>query len=266
MARQRDRSRLSVDVRQTAQQAQQAVAGKQEGLVSLLMEQAPPDSQSIGTGTATAVPGDDALSAFEQLHSEDEGQPSLASSPTVLALGAWQQLPDTVDAAVDQAPGRSSAAQSLAASPSGTGSGGGFLIPQCPSGRMLELRISSTWGDNHYVGLAGIELFDRHGQALTLTHPKRQVSAAPHSINVLPEYSSDPRTPDKLLDGTHPASACLPELFCLTTQNATQHTCTAAAEHLHCWTGWEVSARLQLAQKCRPSMQALGKCRHLHDV
>ncbi|KAI3438935.1 hypothetical protein D9Q98_001349 [Chlorella vulgaris] len=201
MARQRDRSRLSVDVRQTAQQAQQAVAGKQEGLVSLLMEQGPPDSQSIGTGTATAVPGDDALSAFEQLHSEDEGQPSLASSPTVLALGAWQLLPDTVDAAVDQAPGRSSAAQSLAASPSGTGSGGGFLIPQCPSGRMLELRISSTWGDNHYVGLAGIELFDRHGQALTLTHPKRQVSAAPHSINVLPEYSSDPRTPDKLLDG-----------------------------------------------------------------
>ena len=31
--------------------------------------------------------------------------------------------------------------------------------------------------------------------------PARQVSASPASINVLPEYGSDPRTADKLLDG-----------------------------------------------------------------
>ncbi len=31
--------------------------------------------------------------------------------------------------------------------------------------------------------------------------PKAQVTADPESINVLPEYGSDPRTPDKLVDG-----------------------------------------------------------------
>lgn len=31
--------------------------------------------------------------------------------------------------------------------------------------------------------------------------PARQVDACPRSINDLPEYSTDPRTPDKLLDG-----------------------------------------------------------------
>lgn len=30
---------------------------------------------------------------------------------------------------------------------------------------------------------------------------RRQVDASPHSVNVLPGYGSDPRTPDKLLDG-----------------------------------------------------------------
>lgn len=31
--------------------------------------------------------------------------------------------------------------------------------------------------------------------------PTRQVTARPSSINELPEYGSDPRTPDKLVDG-----------------------------------------------------------------
>lgn len=33
------------------------------------------------------------------------------------------------------------------------------------------------------------------------SNPAAQVTADPESINVLPEYGSDPRTPDKLLDG-----------------------------------------------------------------
>lgn len=37
--------------------------------------------------------------------------------------------------------------------------------------------------------------------------PARQVSASPASINVLPEYGSDPRTADKLLDGERMLSA-----------------------------------------------------------
>lgn len=33
------------------------------------------------------------------------------------------------------------------------------------------------------------------------SEPSSQVTANPESINVLPEYGSDPRTPDKLVDG-----------------------------------------------------------------
>ncbi|PRW59281.1 hypothetical protein C2E21_2538 [Chlorella sorokiniana] len=74
--------------------------------------------------------------------------------------------------------------------------------------QVLELRISSTWGDTHFVGLTGLELFDSDGQLLTVRDPARQVSASPSSINVLPEYGSDPRTPDKLLDGVNLTCDC----------------------------------------------------------
>lgn len=38
-----------------------------------------------------------------------------------------------------------------------------FIIPELPSGTNLKLDISSTWGDKHYVGLNGIELFNSNG-------------------------------------------------------------------------------------------------------
>jgi hypothetical protein len=41
----------------------------------------------------------------------------------------------------------------------------------------LQLRIYSTWGDLHYVGLTGIELFDDQGKLITFTH--RKVGSSP---------------------------------------------------------------------------------------
>lgn len=39
-----------------------------------------------------------------------------------------------------------------------------FIIPELPSGRRLEIDITSTWGDRHYLGLNGIELFSISGE------------------------------------------------------------------------------------------------------
>jgi hypothetical protein len=70
-----------------------------------------------------------------------------------------------------------------------------------PRGRTLQLIIRSTWGDQHYVGLSGLELWNELGEAIKITNPKQQLTADPADINILPGYGSDPRTIDKLVDG-----------------------------------------------------------------
>lgn len=37
-------------------------------------------------------------------------------------------------------------------------------IPTLPKGRLLTINIRSTWGDRHYVGLNGIEVFTEYGK------------------------------------------------------------------------------------------------------
>eukprot|EP00741_Cyanophora_paradoxa_P012206 tig00020603_g11793.t1 len=78
-----------------------------------------------------------------------------------------------------------------------------FRVPLLPSGSRLVINILTTWGDPHYVGLTGIELFDERGKPIRLADVRRQVRADPADINVLPGYGDDPRTVDKLFDGVN---------------------------------------------------------------
>ena len=78
-----------------------------------------------------------------------------------------------------------------------------FSIPELPRGKRLTFNVLSTWGDPHYLGLMGIEIFDNSGHLIRLSNPLEQIWAIPADINVLPEYNNDPRTVDNLLDGVN---------------------------------------------------------------
>ncbi|XP_016314172.1 uncharacterized protein KIAA0556 [Sinocyclocheilus anshuiensis] len=74
-----------------------------------------------------------------------------------------------------------------------------FEIPVLPQGRHLGINILSTWGDRHYVGLNGIEIFSSSGEPVTPIH----IVADPPDINILPAYGKDPRVVTNLIDGVH---------------------------------------------------------------
>ncbi|XP_057178046.1 katanin-interacting protein isoform X2 [Triplophysa rosa] len=74
-----------------------------------------------------------------------------------------------------------------------------FEIPVLPQGRHLVINITSTWGDRHYVGLNGIEIFSSSGEPIAPVH----ITADPPDINILPAYGKDPRVITNLIDGVH---------------------------------------------------------------
>jgi hypothetical protein len=78
-----------------------------------------------------------------------------------------------------------------------------FHIPNLPRGKKLVFNILSTWGDPYYVGLMGLEFFDHAGHVVEFSNIAQCIRANPADINVLADYSNDPRTVDKLLDGTN---------------------------------------------------------------
>ena len=77
-----------------------------------------------------------------------------------------------------------------------------FAISCLPSGRTLDVDIRTTWGDRYYVGLCGLELFDSEGEKIPRSAFK-EIRAEPPGMNVLPDYSNDPRTVDNLFDGVN---------------------------------------------------------------
>lgn len=59
----------------------------------------------------------------------------------------------------------------------------------------LQLNFTMNWGDSHYLGLTGLEVIGKNGQALKIS--TEQISASPQDLNDLPEYTGDSRTLEK---------------------------------------------------------------------
>ncbi|XP_075022133.1 katanin-interacting protein isoform X3 [Calonectris borealis] len=77
--------------------------------------------------------------------------------------------------------------------------GNDFKIPVLPYGQHLVIDIQTTWGDRHYVGLNGIEVFSSKGEPVQIS----KITAEPPDINILPAYGSDPRIITNLIDGVN---------------------------------------------------------------
>jgi hypothetical protein len=81
-----------------------------------------------------------------------------------------------------------------------------YWAPVLPQAQLWQLRLLSTWGDVHYVGLDALQIFDEDGRLVSNggaraddgSHRPARVYADPSDVNVLPEMSGDPRTVDKL--------------------------------------------------------------------
>lgn len=74
-----------------------------------------------------------------------------------------------------------------------------FEIPVLPLGQRLVINILSTWGDRHYVGLNGLEVFSSSGEPIKPAH----IRADPPDINILPAYGKDPRVVTNLINGVN---------------------------------------------------------------
>ncbi|XP_011865392.1 PREDICTED: uncharacterized protein KIAA0556-like isoform X2 [Vollenhovia emeryi] len=72
-----------------------------------------------------------------------------------------------------------------------------FIIPELPSGDSLVIDILSTWGDKHYVGLNGIEIFSNTGEPATI----KEIRAHTTGANQSPNNDRDPHVIDNLING-----------------------------------------------------------------
>ncbi|KAI6222775.1 hypothetical protein M3Y95_00929500 [Aphelenchoides besseyi] len=66
---------------------------------------------------------------------------------------------------------------------------------------IFQIRLLSSWGDEFYIGLNGIELYNRRNHVIKLR--PQNLAAFPESVNILPTVEKDPRSSDKLIDGNN---------------------------------------------------------------
>ncbi|UMM13682.1 hypothetical protein L5515_001836 [Caenorhabditis briggsae] len=68
---------------------------------------------------------------------------------------------------------------------------------QSIGGFVFQIRLLSTWGDEFYIGLNGIELFNRKGELMKIR--ENNLAAFPESVNILPNIKNDLRTSNNLI-------------------------------------------------------------------
>ncbi|VDM51714.1 unnamed protein product [Angiostrongylus costaricensis] len=64
---------------------------------------------------------------------------------------------------------------------------------------IFQLRLLSSWGDEFYIGLNGIELYDRQDKRINVG--PHNLAAFPESVNILPSVEGDPRACLNLING-----------------------------------------------------------------
>ncbi|PIO65483.1 hypothetical protein TELCIR_12844, partial [Teladorsagia circumcincta] len=64
---------------------------------------------------------------------------------------------------------------------------------------IFQLQLLSSWGDEFYIGLNGIELYDRRHERIKVR--AHNLAAFPESVNILPAVDGDPRTSLNLING-----------------------------------------------------------------
>eukprot|EP00081_Caenorhabditis_elegans_P012955 NP_491836.2 Protein KIAA0556 homolog [Caenorhabditis elegans] len=70
-------------------------------------------------------------------------------------------------------------------------------ISQSIGGFVFQIRLLSTWGDEFYIGLNGIELYNRKGELMKIR--EHNLAAFPESVNILPNIKNDLRTSNNLI-------------------------------------------------------------------
>ena len=80
-----------------------------------------------------------------------------------------------------------------------------YDTPQLPTGFTFEFVLYSTYGDMHYIGLNGLEIYDLFGRPLlqnnSSSRNEYQITATPASVQIIKGMENDTRTVDKLVDG-----------------------------------------------------------------
>ena len=127
----------------------------------------------------------DSLSFFHQnslgrLEHHADAPPAAALHPSAAgSTPALAALPDMLDTLL----------QAKAAGQAASGAAAMVKRGGAVRGRRIMLRILSTWGDRHYVGLSGVELYDEQGELLVLDDPRAQVHVEPR-LDTLVQSSS----------------------------------------------------------------------------
>ncbi|CAD8052918.1 unnamed protein product [Paramecium sonneborni] len=68
-----------------------------------------------------------------------------------------------------------------------------YIIAYPPCGMLVTIYLVNTWGDNNYIGLNGIEIYDNQGQALL----QRKIIG--YTIHSVPQLDDDPRVVQNLV-------------------------------------------------------------------